>query len=186
MGITTRITFQEFENLPEQEGVRYELDEGELLMEPSPTFRHNRIRERIGKWVWECVQTHRIGEITVEMDFRLGPDTVRNPDVAYVTLEHLRTIDIDRSPVDGAPALAIEVVSPSNLAQDMLKKVKQYLNAGSHTVWVVYPTLRLVEVHTSIGMLHVKAPEPLTEKQVFGGHEFSLPLATLFSEDPHI
>ena len=186
MGITTRITFQEFENLPEQEGVRYELDEGELLMEPSPTFRHNRIRERIARRLSEFVQTHRIGEITVEMDFRLGPDTVRNPDVAYVTLEHLRTIDIDRSPVDGAPALAIEVVSPSNLAQDMLKKVKQYLNAGSHTVWVVYPTLRLVEVHTSIGMLHVKAPEPLTEKQVFGGHEFSLPLATLFSEDPHI
>src|SRR5260370_11954286 len=120
MGITTRITFQEFENLPEQEGVRYELDEGELLMEPSPTFRHNRIRERIAKRLSEFVQTHRIGEITVEMDFRLGPDTVRNPDVAYVTLEHLRTIDIDRSPVDGAPALPIELVPPRNLPTHIL------------------------------------------------------------------
>src|SRR5260370_10287915 len=150
MGISNRITFQEFENLPEQEGVRYELDEGELLMEPSPTFRHNRIRERIARRLSEFVQTHRIGEITVEMDFRLGPDTVRNPDGAYVTLEHLRTIAIDRSPVYGAPALAIEVVSPSNLAQDMLKKEKQYLSAGSHTLMVVYHTLRLLDVQTSL------------------------------------
>src|SRR5258708_12329688 len=114
MAISTRITFQEFENLPEQEGVRYELDEGELLMEPSPTFRHNRIRERIAKRLSEFVQTHRIGEITVEMDFRLGPDTVRNPDVAYVTLDHLPTIHIDPSPVDGPPPLTIYMVSPTN------------------------------------------------------------------------
>jgi Uma2 family endonuclease len=119
------------------------------------------------------------------MDFRLGPDTVRNPDVAYVTLEHLRTIDIDRSPVEGSPALAIEVISPSNLAQDMLKKVKQYLSAGSQIVWVVYPALHLVEVHTSTGVVHVKEPDSLTNKTPFGGHEFSLPLTALFSNDPH-
>src|SRR5260370_21054559 len=98
MGITTRISFQELENLPEQEGVRYELDEGELLMGPSPTFRHNRIRARIAKRLSQFVQTHRIGEITVEMDFRLGPDTVLSPAVANLTLAHLLTIDIDRSP----------------------------------------------------------------------------------------
>ena len=185
MSTTTRLTFEEFEKLPEQEGLRYELDEGELVMEPSPTFRHNRIRERIARRLSEFVQLHRIGEITVEMDFRLGPNTVRNPDVAYVTLDHLRAIDVDSSPVNGAPALAIEVISPSNLAQDMLKKVKQYLSAGSRIVWVVYPALNLVEVHTSAGVLHVKDPAILTEKSLFGGHEFSLPLASLFSDDPY-
>ena len=45
----------------------------------------------------EFVAAHRLGEITVEMDDRLGPDTVRNPDVAFVTKAHLRNIDVNHS-----------------------------------------------------------------------------------------
>ena len=47
MGTTTKLTFEEFQNLPEREGTHYELDEGELLMEPSPAARHNLIRQNI-------------------------------------------------------------------------------------------------------------------------------------------
>lgn len=52
--------------------------------------------------------------------------TVRNPDVAFVTNQHLKTIDVNRSPVDGAPKLAVGVISPNNLAQDTLKRVSQF------------------------------------------------------------
>jgi Uma2 family endonuclease len=185
MSTTTRLTFHEFEQLPEQEGVRYELDEGELLMEPSPTFRHNLIRDRLARLLFEFVKIQGIGTVTVEMDFRLGEATVRNPDIAYVTLEHLRTIELDRSPVDGAPALAVEVVSPSNLAQDMLKKVGQYLQAGTQLVWVVYPALRLVEIHTADGVRQIKEPASLTEEKLFGAR-FSITLQTLFNENPAV
>lgn len=185
MSTTTRLTFHEFEQLPELEGVRYELDEGELLMEPSPTFRHNLIRDRLARVLFEFVKAQGLGTVTVEMDFRLGTATVRNPDVAYVTLDHLRTIDLDRSPVDGAPALAIEVVSPSNLAQDMLKKVGQYLEAGTRVVWVIYPALRLVEIHTADGVRQIKEPNSLSEEKLFGAR-FSIPLQTLFSENPAV
>lgn len=184
MSTTTRLTFEEFEKLPEQEGTRYELDEGELLMEPSPTFLHNRIRDRIARRLTEFVEAHAFGEITVEMDFRLGPDTVRNPDVAFVTIDHLRKIDVNHSPVEGAPALAVEVISPSNLAQDMLKKVGQYLAAGCSVVWVVYPALRLVDVHKAGGSRQVKAPESLSESDLFPGRAFSLSLTTLFGDEP--
>jgi len=182
---STRLTFDEFLRLPEQEGTHYELDEGELVMEPSPTFLHNRIRDRIASRLREFVKTHRIGEVIVEMDFRLGPDTVRNPDVAFVSANHLKTIIVERSPVEGAPALAVEVVSPSNLAQDMAKKVNQYLAAGSRVVWVVQPVLQWVEVHSASGVRHVRAPELLVEEQLFDGHPFSLSLQALFSSDPY-
>ncbi len=182
---TTRLTFDEFQKLPEQEGTRYELDEGELVMEPSPTFLHNRIRDRIASRLSEFVKVHRIGEVIVEMDFRLATDTVRNPDVAFVSTDHLRIIDINRSPVDGAPLLAVEVVSPSNLAQDMAKKVSQYLMSGSKVVWVVYPALHTVEVHTSSGVHRLKDPDSLVEEKLFGGHRFSLSLTALFSSDPY-
>jgi Uma2 family endonuclease len=180
MGTTTKLTFDEWLKLPEREGTIYELDEGDLLMEPSPTLRHNRIRDRIARRLTDFVLAHRLGEVTVEMDFRLGPATVRNPDVAFITAEHLRHIDVDRSPIEGAPALAVEVVSPTNLAQDMLKKVSQYLSAGSKTVWVVYPALRLVEVHQAGEVRKVTAPGPLRESQVFNNLDFSLSLDEIF------
>jgi Uma2 family endonuclease len=185
MSSTTKLTFEEFEKLPEQEGAHYELDEGEVLMEPSPSYFHNVVRYRIAQRLAEFVDAHQLGHVIEEMDFRLSPDTVRNPDVAFVTLEHLRGIDINRSPVSGAPALAVEVISPSNLAQDTLRKVRQYLMAGSSAVWLVYPTLFVVEIHKPSGIHQVKAPDLLTEERIFGGKKFTLALAPLFA-DPRI
>src|SRR5215467_2856490 len=130
MGTLTKLSFQQFQQLPEKEGVHYELDEGALLVEPSPTFYHNRMRDQIARRLTEFVKKHRLGEVTVETDFHLSAETVRNPDVAFVTKEHLKKIDIRRWPVKGAPALAVEVIYPTNLAQDTAKKIRQYLAAG--------------------------------------------------------
>ncbi len=174
MGTTTKLTFEEFEALPEREGTHYELDEGELLMEASPAVRHNLVRQRIAMELMRFVESSHLGIVLEEMDFRLAPDTVRNPDVAFVTAEHLKKIDLDRSPVDGAPALAVEVISPSNTAQDMAKKTQQYLRAGSRFVWLVYPGLRLVEIHSASGVCHVQEPEPLKEDALFPGFSVSL------------
>ena len=182
MGATTRLTFAEYEKLPEKEGTRYELDEGTLLMEPSPALRHNLIRQRIAVRLTEFVRSHRLGVGVEEMDFRLGTDTVRNPDVAFIAADHLRNIDPDQSPVEGAPALAIEVISPTNLAQDTAKKVRQYLEAGCRAVWLVYPLLRLVEVHDAAGARRVAEPESILESKPFSGFKFSLSLTALFDD----
>jgi Uma2 family endonuclease len=189
MGTTTKLlTFEQFEQLPEQEGITYELDEGELLMEPSPALRHNLIRQNIAVALIEFVKTHHLGVVVEEMDFRLGPDIVRNPDVAFITTEHLKKIDLDRSPVDGAPALAIEVISPSNLAQDTAKKVQQYLAAGSKAVWLAYPPLQLVEIHEAcegtqrMNVRQLRGTDVLEEAGIFAGLKFSLPLKTMFAD----
>jgi Uma2 family endonuclease len=144
VGTTTKLTFDEFQKLPEREGAIYELDEGELLLEQSLTLRHNLIRQRIALNLMQFVESKHLGIVVEEMDFRLSPDTVRNPDVAFITAEHVKKIDLDCSPVDGAPAFAVEVISPSNSAQDMAKKTQQYLQAGCSIVWIVYPSLRLL------------------------------------------
>jgi Uma2 family endonuclease len=132
----------------------------------------NRLCLRQNKSQLNATLNHRLGEITMGTDFRLGSGTVRNPDVAFVTAQHLKSIDIDRSPVTGAPALAVEVVSPSNSAEDMMAKVRQYLAAGSLAVWVVYPRLRLVEVHDAAGTQEVVEPAVLEAHGVFGISRF--------------
>lgn len=178
MGATTKLTFEEFERLPEQEGRRYELDEGELVVEPSPTFLHNRVRGRIARLLTEFVERKKLGEIIEEMDFRLDRDTVRSPDVAFVTTEHLKRIDVNRSPVDGAPALAIEVISPTNSAEETARKIRQYLRAGCQSVWIVYPALRSVEVHSAAGIIHIEEPGLLKDEKVLPG--FSAALSSIF------
>lgn len=178
MGSTTKMTFEEFQNLPEQEGRLYELDEGELLMEPSPALRHNLIRQRIALKIMNYLETNAIGVVAEEMDFRLDRDTVRNPDVAFITQDHLKTIDPERSPAEGAPALAVEVVSPNNTVRDMARKTQQYLNAGSRVVWIVHPDLRMVEVHRADGASKVREPDSLSEDSLLPG--FSLSLKYIF------
>jgi Uma2 family endonuclease len=174
MGTTTKLTFEEFAKLPEQGGTIYELDEGELLMEPSPALRHNLIRQRITMELMQFVESRGLGVVVEEIDFRLDRDTVRNPDVAFITADHLAHVDFDRSPVEGAPALAIEVVSPSNRAEDMARKTQQYLVAGSQSVWVFYSTLRLVEIHSTTGIRSVREPEVLQDETLLPGCSLSL------------
>jgi len=176
----TKLTFDEWLQLPEKEGTTYELDEGRLLMEPSPTLAHNRVRDRSARRLADFVQTHQLGEVTVETDFRLGLDTVRNPDVAYIAAEHLKRIDPHRSPLEGGPAIAVEVVSPGNSDQDIRRKVDQYLSAGSRAVWVVYPSKRSMEIHQLDRAWQVVAPDALNETAAFAGRRFSMPLSQIF------
>lgn len=183
MGATTKLSFEDYLQIPDEPGKRYELDEGELIVEPSPTFRHNRVRSRVARHLEDFIQSHKLGLVTIENDFRLSTDTVRDPDVAFVTNERLTGMDVDRSPVDGVPDLAIKVVSPSNSAERMLKKVHQYLGAGCRAVWVFYPNLKVVEVYDAGGIREVAAPANLKEEKLFPGHSYSLPLEYVFDDD---
>ena len=186
MGTTTKLSLEEFQKLQDaaEEPVRYELDEGELIVTPSPTSRHNIIRYRIRRALTDFVQLNSLGLVLDETDFQLASNVVRKPDVAFIAKEHLHTFDLDHSPLKGAPALAIEVISPSNLAEDTLKKIRQYFAAGSRAVWLIYPVLRLVEIHDATGVRDLIGPNSLSEQQLFSGHVFSLSLTALFDNNP--
>ncbi len=151
------------------------------MMTPSPTLRHNLIRDRIAGKLRDFVKAHHLGVITIENDFRLKPDVVRCPDIAFLTNEQLGLFDVDRSPIEGAPALAVEVVSPGNLAEDMLLKVHQYRGAGCHAVWVAYPGANLIVVHDQSGIREARGA--LEEPALFSGIKFTLPLPYIFDRN---
>src|SRR5437660_12746918 len=72
MSTTTRLTLAEFDRLPEKEGTRYELDEGTLLMEPSPALRHSLVRQRIAEQLTQLVPPHHRAGVVEGLDFRPG------------------------------------------------------------------------------------------------------------------
>lgn len=181
MATRTLLTIEGFERLPEREGERSELDEGELVVMTFPTPRHNAVVLLIAKLLDDHVQKSSQGRVfPSDTGFVLSrePDTLRGPDVSFVSEPRASSLDMDRN-IEGAPDLAVEVVSPSDSAQDLNKKVKQYFAAGSKVVWVVYPETRDVVVHHSDGSaLQLSGDQELAAPDLLAG--FAVPVNRLF------
>ena len=178
MATETLLTIQQFDELPIQEGVLYEMNQGELVTMTEPMPRHNRVRDRIARLLGNFVEEAKLGEVFLETGYQLTAETVRIPDVSFVPADRAREIDPDRR-IQGAPALAIEVVSPTDLAEDLTQKVKQYLAAGAKAVWVFYPKPREVQVFRDDGAIFVpRESETLEQPEVLPG--FALDLKSVF------
>ncbi len=93
------------------------------------------------------------GYAGVEAGFVLArdPDTVRAPDVAYVAAERVPAAGVPEGFWPTAPDLAVEIISPSETADEVRDKIRDYLQAGTRTVWVVYPRSREVLAYTPDG-----------------------------------
>ena len=147
IGTRTLLTLEQFDNLPEEESTVYELDAGELVvMTPRPAPRHSRIQGRLFRYLDRFVSDHGLGQVFIEVEFLLSTDTVRVPDIAFVTE---KTIALDAPRIHGAPAIAVEIVSPGDRARDLTRKVNQYLAAGAAAVWVAHPETWEVHVFTA-------------------------------------
>jgi Uma2 family endonuclease len=180
MSTKTLLTLEQFDQLPVMEGVRYELDEGELLTLTEPMPRHNLVRDNIAAVLRGFVLPRKLGRVFTETGYQLSPETVRIPDVSFVPAERMREIDLDRR-IPGAPALAVEVVSPTDLAQDLAQKVDQYLAAGVRAVWVVYPNTSEVHVFRGGGASSVLgAADQLEAPDLLPG--FAVLVSRLFEE----
>ncbi len=146
MATKTSFSIAEFERLPD-DGMRHELDEGELITMPPAGFEHGDTSVSIITVLATFVKQHGLGKVlSTDTGFVLGEETVRAPDAAFVRKERLvRTKGFFR----GAPDLAVEVFSPSDSVPQLMRKVRQYLDAGTHTVWVFYPETRQVHMFES-------------------------------------
>jgi Uma2 family endonuclease len=177
----TLISVAEFDRLEPPDELRYELDQGELIEMVKPRYRpHNRIVMKITDALLEYLRKNPIGEVlTSDNLFVLGPNTKRIPDLSFMTTERVRQIQPDAD-IEGAPDLAIEVLSPSDTATAMRKKVKQYFTAGCRAVWLVYPESREIEVWESVTgpAKIVSADDTLEAPEVLPG--FSAKAGALF------
>jgi Uma2 family endonuclease len=126
---------------------RCELVRGELVMMVPPGFEHGRIGNRIGLRLGSFVESRGLGVVLSEIGFVLSrkPDTVRAPDVAFVRSG--RVAGPNPGYVEGAPDLAVEILSPDDRPGYVRDKVAEWLEAGAGAVWVVDPRDRTVTVH---------------------------------------
>jgi Uma2 family endonuclease len=144
------MTLEQFKALPEDDRCRQSLVAGWVLSEPWPPPRHGRVQTKVSRFLDEYVEEHGLGEVYVDCGFILSrsPDTLRVPDVAFVRQKRVEAQN-DREPYEGAPDLAVEVLSPSERARAIHAKVADYLAAGGRAVWLVDPERRQVTVFRS-------------------------------------
>jgi Uma2 family endonuclease len=181
MTTKTLLTVEDYAGLDEPEGVRYELSEGELIVTPSASYFHNDIRDEFNARLRTFVKARKLGSVISEMDFKLVGETVRRPDVAFISANCLHGVDLHRVPLPFAPDLVIEIVSANDRADDLLLKVSQYLAAGTKAVWLFYPNPRLAYRYLP-GRLEpevrsAQAGHTFEEPELLPG--FSIPLAEI-------
>ncbi len=100
--------------------------------------------------IWRRRQPEPRGEVlTGDLGVRLrrDPDTTFGVDVAYVSADVMARQTEDMTIVDGVPLLAVEILSPNDVLEDVDDKIDAYLAAGVPLVWVVSPRRRTVTVH---------------------------------------
>ena len=132
-------------SLPD-DGNRYELVHGELLMSPSPRPTHQRVVSRLFLAIGFFCEKHGCGEVmSSPADISWSEDTLVQPDLFVITpreaggrdWSEIRTLD-----------LVVEVLSPSTAKQDRFQKRKLYQLQGVGTLWLVDAELKQVEVWT--------------------------------------
>ena len=128
------------------DGNRYELVHGELLVSPSPRWVHQRIVKRLIVSIDPFCEAHGCGElVTSPADISWGSDSLVQPDLFVVAPKEaggldwseVRTLD-----------LVVEVLSPSTAKQDRFQKRRLYQLQGVKSLWLVDADLKQVEVWT--------------------------------------
>ena len=146
-------TDEELMALPDNEGQRYELWDGELIIMSPATVRHEEISMRLAVAMYQYADQHRLGQVYGgNLGCRLNPLTVYAPDVSFVSKERLRVIcrDPDKF-TKGAPDLAVEVLSPSDTIRLTESKIADYFAHGTRLAWLVNPRRLQVRVYRRPG-----------------------------------
>jgi Uma2 family endonuclease len=148
-----RMTAEEFLRRPD-DGNRYELIEGVLTMMSPVGGDHCEVVAAVTQLLRGHVKQNRLGKVYAgEPGFLLArdPDTVRAPDVAFVSDDRLAKLTDTSGFLETSPDLAVEVISPSDSFSYVEEKARMWLDAGTRMVLLVDPASRTVYVYRGSG-----------------------------------
>jgi Uma2 family endonuclease len=179
--LTRPVTADELLAMPD-DGYRYELVKGELIQMSPTGDEHGQVTMELATRLHQFVKMHNLGRVyAAETGFKLesNPDTVRAPDVAFVSRERVEATGTLPGYRSGPPDLVVEVLSPSDRTGKVEAKVKEWLETGARMLWVVSPKLHTVTVYRSLTDIVI-----LTEKDNLNGGDvvpgFQMKVAEIF------
>jgi Uma2 family endonuclease len=142
-GLKQKLDYDDLAHTPD-DGRRYELLDGALLVSPSPRPLHQRVSKRLQRQLEAYFEDKGLGEVfNAPVDVILTMHDVVVPDLVVVTTPPQVT---DRA-IEGAPALIVEILSPSTRARDRKLKAERYAALGVAHYWIVDPVRKTLECY---------------------------------------
>jgi len=143
------LTYPELRLMPD-DGKRYELIDGEVILSPSPSEKHQRASARLFLSMGGHVERHDLGRVYyAPFDVVFSEKTALQPDLLFVSKARLGIIGPEY--IVGAPDLVVEILSPSRSAYDRVTKLEQYALYGVAEYWIIDPMAENVEIYRLAG-----------------------------------
>jgi Uma2 family endonuclease len=182
---TDTLTADDLFRMPDDGFHRYELVEGQLVVMTPAGGLHGAVGMRLAIAVGAYVEEHQLGVlVSADTGFILAtdPDTVRAPDIGFVSRDRIPADGIPKAFWRCAPDLAVEVLSPTDVGREVDEKIEDYLGHGVRLVWFVEPAARRVTVHRpGLPPLTLDESETLDGGDILPGFHYSL--SRLFTFD---
>jgi Uma2 family endonuclease len=143
MAARVRFKAEDIWQAPE-DGKRYEVIDGELIVSPPPSWGHQEALHGLDFVLTAWIRPRGLGRIVqAPVGVVLDPEGGVEPDLVYVSRE--RESIISERGVEGPPDLVVEVLSPSTEARDRGIKMRRYAAAGIPHYWLLEPAKRILE-----------------------------------------
>jgi len=134
-------TWADYQKWPD--GERWEIVDGKAyMMSPAPTTRHQAILGALAREFLNYFHNRRCKPFLSPVDVKLSDEDIVQPDIVVVCDDR----QIKETHIEGAPALAVEIVSPSSAVHDRMRKMRLYAEAGVREYWIVTPFPSMVEI----------------------------------------
>jgi Uma2 family endonuclease len=180
--VDPRVTFAELQEWPD-DGRRYELYDGEVIVVPSPFPRHQRVAHHIGAILDDYER--RAGGLVfcVPIDIVFSEHNVVQPDVVYFREERRHVIDM-MAVTRAAPDLAVEVLSRSTEARDRGRKMQLLARFSVPEYWIVDPVKKTLEIYVLRGSDYelIVACDEHQDVHAVTLPDLSFPAAKIFAE----
>lgn len=142
---TKKLTYQDYLDIPEEPGYRFEILDGILIKEPSPSVMHQRASRKLQRILEDYFEeVDPEGEVfDAPLDVTPLDFNVVQPDLFYVSGE--QKLIVKEARIDGQPALVVEIMSPSSARKDRLQKMRIYQKAQVQHYWLLDPQEKTLE-----------------------------------------
>ena len=142
--------------------------DGQLVEKNGVTLKHGKIQSRLG-----CAWANYRSFSKQGGEFYISPpcctnQNIRRPDVAYLTPELVAQFGNLATLPQSFPLIG-EIVSPTDIAEDIFLKAQEYLESSCQEVWLVFPESRLIFVMTQNQILTFRAGETASTQQILLG-----------------
>ncbi len=138
-------TYEDYLQLPAEPGYRFEILEGILVKEPSPSMHHQRVSSALYRQLANFFDNFDPeGELFyAPLDLTLATGNVLQPDILFVSGDRRKIMREER--IDGPCDLVVEIMSPANRRKDRLQKMEIYRKAGIPHYWLADPEENTLE-----------------------------------------